>query len=240
MRGSAAAGFYGAAAALAEIPTFLFAALSRVLFPSVAKAGARNDEGLVARYASQGVRLALLVSVLGVAVIWATGGTALALVYKASAAVAAVPFAILMVASIGRTVRMTCTDVMMARGQRRLALAIVISMVLIEVLLLALVTPTFGLIGASASAAISALVAGTAACLVLRKLLGWRIVWTVVRSSIAAAIIGIGLWYAQPTRLWLIPAYLVGFLGYAVLLRVFREIDQDDLDSLQRVVAHPD
>jgi len=238
MRGSAAAGFYGAAAALAEIPTFLFAALSRVLFPSVAKAGAENDEDLVARYASQGVRLALLVTVLGVAVICATGGTALVLVYyKPSAAVAAVPFAILMVAAAGRTVRGTCTDVMMARGQRREALTIVIAMTIVEVVLLSVATPALGQIGAAASAAVAALAAGTAACLVLRELLGWRVVWTVLRASAAAAIVGAGLALLHPSRLWLIPAYVVAALAYALLLRLFGEIDQDDINSLRRAVA---
>jgi O-antigen/teichoic acid export membrane protein len=237
MRGSAAAGFYGAAAALAEIPTFLFAALSRVLFPSVAKAGAQDDEDLVARYASQGVRLALLVTVLGVAVIYATGGTALALVYKPSAAVAAVPFAILMVAAVGRTVRATCTDVMMARGQRRQALTIVIAMTIAEIVLLSLITPALGQIGAAASAAIAGLAAAVAACLVLRELLGWRVVWTVVRASVAAAIVGAGLALLHPSRLLLIPAYVVAALAYALLLRFFGEIDQDDMNSLRRAVA---
>lgn len=240
MRGSAAAGFYGAAAALAEIPTFLFAALSRVLFPSVAKAGAENDEGLVARYASQGVRLALLVTLLGVAVIYATGGTALALVYGAAGAVSAIPFTVLMVAAVGRTVRATCTDVMMARGQRRQALTIVVAMTIAEIVLLAAVVPALGQIGAAASAAIAALAAGTAACLVLRELLGWRIVWTVVRASLAAAIVGAGLALAHPSRLWLIPAYIVAALVYAVLLRFFGEIDRDDLASLRRAVASAD
>ena len=240
MRGSAAAGVYGAAAALAEIPAFLFAALSRVLFPSIAKAGAQKDEGLVARYALQGVRLALLVTVLGVAVIAATGGAALALVFKASAAVAAVPFTVLMVASVGRSVRATCTDVMMARGQRRQALTIVVSMTIAEVVLLAVVTPGFGAVGAAASAALAALAAGTAACLVLRGLLGWRVVWTVVRSSLAAAIVGIGLAFARPTHLWLIPAYVVAALVYAVLLRLMREIDEDDVNSLRGALASAD
>jgi O-antigen/teichoic acid export membrane protein len=237
MRGSAAAGFYGAAAALAEIPTFLFAALSRVLFPSVAKAGAENDEDLVARYASQGVRLALLVTVLGVAVIYATGGTALALVYGATAAVAAVPFTVLMVASVGRTVRATCTDVMMARGQRGEALTIVIAMTIAEIVLLAWATSAFGQIGAAASAAVAGLAAAIAACLVLRELLGWRVVWTVLRASIAAAIVGVGLALLHPSRLWLIPAYVVAALAYALLLRLFGEIDQDDINSLRRAVA---
>jgi O-antigen/teichoic acid export membrane protein len=240
-KGSAAAGLYGGAAALAEMTSFMFAALSRVLFPSVARAGARANHALVARYATQGVRLALLVCILGVGVIAATGGAALVFVYaRPEFAAAALPFTVLMVASTGRNVRATCSDVMMARGQRRQVLTIVISTTAAEIVLLAYVTPAFGQVGAAIAAALAALVAGAAAGWELRQLLGLRVIWTLLRASLAAAVVGLGLWVVHPTGAWLIPAYLVAAAPYVALLLVLREFDGDDITSLRRVVARAD
>lgn len=233
LRGSASAGLYGAATSLADIPLFLFAALSRVIFPSVARAGAESDERLVARYATQGVRLALLVTVLGVAVIAATGGAALALVYKAAFAAAAIPFTILMVASVGRNTLGTCTDVMMARGQRQLALTMVVAMTVAEVALLVVVTPAFGQVGAAVAAAVAALGAAAAAGWMLRRLLGWRVVWTLARCIVGGAVVWAGLILAHPTGLWLVPAYLGASLIYGVVLLFVQEIDASDIASIR-------
>ncbi|HEY5547987.1 MAG TPA: oligosaccharide flippase family protein [Coriobacteriia bacterium] len=233
LSGSTAAGLYGAAAALAETTSFLSAALSRVLFPSVARAGAEKSEALVARYTMQGVRMALLVTVLGVAVIAATGAEALTLVYTAAFAAAAVPFTLLMVASVGRNVRATCISVMMARGHRRQALAIVIVTTAAELALLAIVIPVFGQIGAAGVAAVAGLSAGAAAVWYLRELLGRRVLWTLVRASVAAAVVGVVLALVHPTGFWLFPAYAVACLAYALVLLLLREFDADDLASLR-------
>ncbi len=238
IRGSVSAGLYGAAAALTEIVTFLFAALSRTIFPSIARAGAEGDEALVARYARQGIRLALLVTMLGVAVIAATGREALTLVYyKAAYAAAAVPFTILMIASVGRNVRATSADIMLARGQRREALSIVFGLTIAEVVLLVVVTPAFGLVGAAVSAAVSALVAGAVACWRLRGLLGRRVVWTLGRSAAAAAVVGCGLALLHPDVVWLIPSYLAACAVYVGVLMLLREIDADDVASIRAALT---
>ena len=235
-RGSAAAGFYGGAAALAEIMSFLFAGLSRVLFPSVARAGAQGDETLVARYATQGVRLAVIVTVLGVAVIAATGGAALSLVDTPAFAAAAIPFTILMIAAVGRNVRATCNDVMMGRGHRRQALTIIVAATVADVALLAVITPAYGQTGAAVAAAVAAVGAGVAGVWALRGLFGWRIAWTLARTVGAGAVVGTLLALVRPVGLWLLPAYLVASVAYATLLLLLGELDDDDLASLRRVV----
>lgn len=237
LEGSVAAGLYSGAVVLAEIPTFLFGGLSRVLFPSVVSAGARKNEALVARYATQGIRLALLVTVLGIAVIAATGGAALVMVFTPEFAAAAVPFTILMVASVGRNVRAISTDVMMARGQRRQALLIVTGTTFLELALLAVLTTTHGQVGAAVAAAVAAIVAGAAGAWTLRSLLGIRVVWTILRAGLAAAIVGVGLALTHPTGLWLLPAYLVAGTVYILLLLLMREIDAHDIASIRAAVV---
>jgi len=234
LRGSAAAGLYGAAAVIAEIPLFLFAGLSRVLFPSVARAGAEKDETMVARYAMQGVRLSLLVTVLGVAVVAATGREALAFIYTAAFAAAAPALTVLMIAAVGRNVVSTSMSVLMARGQRRTALTIIIASTVFEIALLLIVTPAFGPIGAAWAAAAAALAGGLATTWSLRGLLSARVAWTVVRAAVAASVVGVALAFSNPSGLWLLPAYLLAALAYAALLLLMREIDSDDLRSLTR------
>lgn len=236
MRGASASGLFSSAEGLASITSFLFAGLNRVLFPSVARADAANDERLVARYVMQGVRLALLVTVLGVGVIWATGEQALTFVYSAAFAAAAPTFTILMVAAIGHNVRATCTDVMLARGQRRQALSIVSVSTVIEVGLLAAVTPVFGLTGAAWVAAAAASAAAFAGCWVLRSLVGWRVVWTLVRSATSALVTGGVLLLMNPHGVWLFPAYVAAVLIYGGVLALLGEFDADDRAALRAAV----
>lgn len=234
--GSATAGLYSSATVLAEIPDFLFAGLNRVLFPSIARAGAENDEPLVARYVTQGVRLALLVTVLGVAVIAATGRQALTFVYTPAFAAAAPTLTILMFAAVGHNIRSTCSEVMMARGQRKEALGIVGVLTVIQVVALAIVTPIYGRVGAACVAAAGALVGGGVSVWILRSLVGRRVLWTLARASVSAAAVGIALRFVQPAGLWLIPAYTAGAALYALLLFATREIDDDDKTSISNVL----
>jgi O-antigen/teichoic acid export membrane protein len=233
LAGSASAGLFGAAAALAEIPSFLFAGLSRALFPSVARADAANDQVAVSRFATQGVRLALLVTVLGVAVIAATGKAVLEFVFSAAFAGAALTFTVLMVATCGRLVYATCADVLMACGKRRRVLVIVGSSAAAQVALMLLVVPRYGPVGAAACAAIGATLAAVAAVLSTDALVGRRIVLTLVRSAAGAAVVGVGLAYVKPAHLWLVPAYCVAAVVYGGLLWLLGEIDGEDIGSIR-------
>ena len=231
--GSVSSGLFGAAAALAEIPTFLFAGLSRALFPSVARADAEKDEALISVYMTQSLRLALLVTVLGIAVIAATGEALLTFIYTAAFAGAAVPFAILMVASCGRNVRATCTDVMMARGRRKAVLTLLAASTVLEVVLLFIAVPRYGLVGAASAAAIAAVIAGIVGVYAVRQLVRPRVGLTLLRSIVAAAIVGAGLAMLAPSGVWLIPAYVAAALVYAALLIALQELDRADLDSIR-------
>jgi O-antigen/teichoic acid export membrane protein len=233
LAGSASAGLFGAAQALADIPAFLFAGLSRALFPSVARADADHDDELVSRFATQGLRLSLLVTILGVAVIAATGKAVLSFVFTDEFAAAALPFTILMVATCGRLVYATCADVLMACGQRRRVLAIVSASAVIQIALLIIAVPRFGLLGAAWTAAIGSGVAAVASLVSVRERVGGRIRLTLMRACAAAAVVGVALSYVRPTGLWLIPVYCVAAALYAGLLVVLGELDADDLESIR-------
>jgi O-antigen/teichoic acid export membrane protein len=228
-----AVGLYGSAAALAEMQAFLFAGLHRALFPSIARVHAEKDEHLASRYTTQAIRLAMFVGLLGIAVIAATGRQALGFVYSSVFATAAVPFALLMVAAGGQNIRATISEVLMARDRRALTLTIMSASVVFEIALLAVLTSRFGLIGAAGSAAVTGVLAAGVSMWVVRDLVGWRVVLTFVRCSVAALIVAVLLMLANPSPMWLLVAYPVATVVYGGILIALGEIDKSDLGSIR-------
>lgn len=235
--GGVVVGWYAAATVLAEVPVFLVLGLDRALFPSVAGAHAEGDHRLAARYATQGVRLAVLLTALGVAIAAGTGREVLELVYSKAYVGAYVPMVVLMVAALGRVVRSTCTEILMARHQRKPALWILGATVALEIVLLVVATPRFGLLGAASAAAFAALVGAGIETWVLRDMLGWRPNATLARSIAAAAVVGAGLAFASPPIPWLLVAYPLALLVYVGVLALLGEFDRDDLASVRTALG---
>lgn len=234
---AATVGLYGSAATLAEVPLFLFVGLNRALFPSIARVQAEGDTVMVARFARQGVRLAIMVTVLGVAVIAATGRQALTFVYSEEYAGVFVPLAILMVAACGRTVWSTCTDVLMVRNRRRTALGILGAAVLAELPLLWVLTRGYGSVGAATAVAITSVLAAVASGVALRDLLGARLLSTLLRSVVAAAAVGVVLHFVAPPPAALVLAYPVAGLVYAAFLWLLGEVEHDDIESIRHAIG---
>ena len=230
-------GVYASAALIAEVPTFLFLGLNRVLLPAVAGAAAEGDTEMVGHYASQGVRLAIMVTVLGTGLVAATGGQALELVYGHAFARALLPLAILMLAAMGRTVRSTCTEVLMALDRRRVALSLLGGTVVIEALLLVVLTGRYGLAGAAAAAAFSALIAAGAAALGLRDVIASRPLATLARCVVAATVVGGVLAVLSPSPIALVVVYPTAVAAYLGLLWLLREFDAEDLASLSKAIG---
>lgn len=225
-------GWYASASALAEIPTFLFEGLNRVLFPGVSQARADGDTRLVGRYALQGVRLATMVGVLGIAMMAATGKEALTFLYSSAYVGAYWALVVLMAAGLGRSLRATATEVLMARDQRAAAVTLLVVAIGIELVLLWALTGRFGLVGAASATAVAALIAGVSAVIALRDLYGFRPLFTFVRSAVAAAVVAAGVAWVGPSGWWLLVAYPVCAIAYVVLLGLMREIADEDISSV--------
>ena len=156
-----------------------------------------------------------MTTALAIALAASTGRQALTLLYSAKFLGAYVPLAILMVASMGRVVRTSCTEVLMAQGRRATSNAILVATVVLELALLWVLAARYGIAGAAVAAAASALVAGAWAALSLRDTLGARpILVTLVRCLLAAAVVGAALAWAKPAPAWLLVAYPVAVVAY--------------------------
>jgi O-antigen/teichoic acid export membrane protein len=236
-RPGALVGFYASATILAEVPVFLFLGLNRVIFPSVASARAAGEKSLADAYTTQAMRAALLVTVLALGFVAARGRQVIDLVYSSAYAAAYVPLVLLMAAALGRTVQATCTEVLMAENRRTTALTILVGSVVIEVALVAVLIPRFGLTGAASGAAIGGLAAAIACGVALRDAVGWRPLATLARALVAAALVSWPLALLAPRPLWL-PVALVGsVVAYLALLWVAREFSPDEVAAMRSMVA---
>jgi stage V sporulation protein B len=232
-----AVGLYGAAVAIRELPGMLFAGLHRTIFPSVSASHAENDERLVARYTTQAMRLTVMATVFGAALAASTGAQALTFVFSPLFAAGALPLAILMAGECGQNVRATGGEVLMAQGRRRTVLAVMTVGAALEIAMLALLTPRYGLVGAASAAAITAVAAGGAFVYVLRALVGWRIARTLVGSLAAAVVVGVLLAWWHPAVLWLPVAYVLAAVVYAGVLLAVREVGKDDVASVRAAMG---
>ncbi|RJQ53051.1 MAG: hypothetical protein C4521_09145 [Actinobacteria bacterium] len=229
-------GFYAAAGAFAEVPTFLFVGLHSVLFPSLAQVTAEGDSVQASRYSVQAMRLALVVTLFGVAVTVTTGRQLLSLVYSPSFAPAFVPLILLMLAAVSRTVARTCSEIMLARGRSRETIALFAGLVVIEGLLLLLLIPRLGMVGAALSALLASSVVALVSTLRLGELVGLRPFVTLARASAAA--LGAGILLAMlpiPDRA-LPVAYAIGGLAYVGILFGLQEAKREDVASVARAL----
>lgn len=234
---AALVGFYASANVLAEVPLFLFIGLNRALFPSVTSARERGDEALVASLTTQGVRLAIIVTVIAIALVTSVGRQLLVLVYSAPYVGAFTALVLLMVAALGRTLRATCSEVLMAEDRRRAALSVIAVTVVLEIVLVAVLTPRFSLGGAAAGTAVSALTAGVWAVWLLRAKVGLRPLTTLARCAVASAAVGGVLYWLAPVPRLAPVAVLVGGLVYLGLVAALGEFDSADVTSIRSAVG---
>lgn len=231
------AGHYAAATVLAEVPVFLFLGLNRVLFPSVVGARAAGDSGRGDAYAKAAVRTALIVTVMAVALVASAGRQAIEMVYSAAYLPAVLPLALLMVAGLGRTIQATGTEVLMAQGRRGVALGILAGTVIVEVGLVAWLTQRFGLPGAAAGAATSAICAALLIVFELRSSLGWAPLATLARAVVSASLVGGILALISPSPVAMLLVFPVAVAIYVGLLALLGEFSVGDIAAMREAIG---
>lgn len=230
-------GLYASATVLASVPVFLFLGLNRVIFPSVVEARAAGDVARADAYTTQAFRTALVVSVLAVALVAATGRQIIEVVYSPTYSEAFVPFVLLMVAGTGRTLQAVCTEVLMAQGRRGAALGILAGTVAAEVVAVAVLTELFALEGAAAGAALAALLAAALAALALRGSLGLAPLATFARCVLAGGVVGAVLAFADPPAAWIVLALPLAVAVYAGLLAALGEFGPEDRAAMRAAIG---
>lgn len=230
-------GWYASAAVLAEIPVFLFGGLSRVLFPSVARSLSEGDHALASRYATQAMRLGIIVTVMVAGLMAGAGRQVLELLYSADFAGAYVPLAVLTVASTGRVARSIGTSMMLVRDQRVLANVILAASLVAQLALLVVLAGRYGAIGAAVAATSGALLAGGSSAYAIRDLIGVRPLFTLARCGIAAALVAVGLQQFSYAPIFVLIALPVAALAYLVLITALREVGREDYLTIKTAIG---
>lgn len=231
--GTSDVGLYAAATILAEVPVFLFVGLNRVVLPEVARAHARGDIADRDQSALLGIRLAIIVSVMGVAVAVFGGRQLLEAVFSAPYAEVAVPLAWLMVAALGRTVMSTACEVLAACDRMRFSIWAMVLTGVAQVGAVVALATGFGLVGAAMGAALASILGAGVTVFALRDSVAGRPVKTLLKSAGAAALAAAPLALVHGSGVATVAVLLLSSLAYAVLLVVVREVGNDDLETLR-------
>lgn len=231
-------GYYTAAAAIAKIPYFLFAALPAVLLPTISNSTSANDKGLTAQYIRQSLRYTLMFIVPMALLISATSDEIVTLVYSSQYIAAGASLSILILGLAFLTVFLILASIAIGGGKPNIACAISLPLVAIDIVLSVFLVSRYGLPGAAWATTITAFAGMTAMALYVLKHFGALVnIASVIKVSVASVSIA-AVAFAVPEPYQLTPVLCVGLMiAYLFLLWAMREIDSSDLTTLRSLFS---
>jgi O-antigen/teichoic acid export membrane protein len=225
-------GYYSAAVKLAEAPRLVLLAFSFTLLPSLSQAIAARDTAQARHYLEQTIRLLAFVLLPIVALVTATAGPAIALVFPDQYAPAAPILTVLIVTYSIYTVYITLVTALLAENRPGRALAIPLVLLPLAGGAVWLGVTYLGLLGAALASLLSVSLAATVVIAYVYRTFGpraGRLGRSLLRIGLASVLVwGVARWWS-PAGLVLVPAY--GLLGalYLGLLLALGEVRRQDL-----------
>ena len=235
--GEADTGYYTAAATVAKVPYFIFGALASTLLPSISRAISGGDAELTGHYIRQSMRYMLLLLTPTVLIISATSGGLISLVYSADYAETARPLEILAFGLACLTVFFVLAHVVMGSGRPHVAFGLAAAMVAIDIVMNVLLVPRYGLTGAAWATTVTGLTGMIAASVyVLARFKTLVRSLCLLRIGLAAAAVYLIASYASLSPCILPLLYAGLFILYFGMLAVMREFDDNDVETLKRMI----
>jgi stage V sporulation protein B len=236
-------GYYSAAVILADAPRLILLAFSFTLLPSLSHAITAGDRPQARSYLRQVIRLLALAIVPIVAVVAPTAGSLAALVFGAAYRPAG-PFLSVLIMSYGAySVYITLVTALLAENRPRRALAIPLALLPVAAVAIWLGVRWLGPIGAAWASLLC--VGGAATIVAVYVLRRYRpavdpaLGRSLVRITLASAVVGALAWVWSPSGLWLAIGYvLLGGL-YLTLLLALRELRLQDLRQVATLLVRP-
>lgn len=223
-------GYYTAAQAIAKIPYMLFFGLSATVLPSISEALSRHDEATARETVATSIRLLLIVVVPLCVLVWPWAEEAVALLFGSAFAPGGQALRLLMISHSLLAFLFLLTTILNADNRPRLSLWITLAAVVIDVILVRILTPVYGMTGAAAA---------TVLALLLGVVIGGVVVWRRFKPTIsprfplrvvsAAALIGLAAHRLSVSGIVLIAAGLGLFFLYLLLLWAMGEYRLADL-----------
>jgi O-antigen/teichoic acid export membrane protein len=154
----AAAGIYSACQSVAMIPYFGMSSISQVIFPGLAKFHNENNEIEIRNTISSGLKHITMLVAPFCLIVAALSSQVMVLLFGKSYEDGAIPLRILMIAYMFLTIYMVMSSSLNAIGKTKQSIILSSLGVAITVFLCILLIPQHGLIGASLSVAVAAII----------------------------------------------------------------------------------
>ena len=235
---SAAAGLYGAAVKLAQIPQSILVALNFLIFPYIARATASSSGVEAAPYVRQALRVGLTLTAGPAVVLAVLAPGALALVFGPAYTAAAAALTLLAIGYVALALLTMATTILNGAGRPVTSLMISLGALAVLAVLARLWIPSHGLSGGAAASASGYALGLTAALAVLAQRFGLPIPGsTVARVAVACGVIVFASRLIGPLSI-LVSAPALGVL-YLLVLFVLREWRLDEVHTLLGSKALP-
>jgi O-antigen/teichoic acid export membrane protein len=232
------AGFYTAARSLATTPFFLSIALSRSMFPSIAKSVSENNPEVTRQYIHQGLRLLLLWIVPLVVIVSSTSYALVEFIYSVEYIPAGEPLSILIIGLGFFTVYLILTTIITAGGRPVIAMWINVIALCMDVGLNLYLIPRYDIkgaaIGTSTAMFTGVIIAGGYVLYRFKALISLMCVIRIILGVIPVWLITI---LTHVKGCWLIPWYIFLFGIYIVTLSLLQEIKGKELFHIREIIS---
>lgn len=233
-----AIGHYTAAQAVSRMLYFFFSTFGILLLPTVTDRIARRDSVGVRIYIKDALRYTLISLAPAVALISGTSGELMTLLYGLPYIDAARPLAILALGIACLSATLVLSTLLQAADSPRLPFLILTGLVILDVALLLILIPRYGLSGAASATAIAGMAGlGISGFAVYKR---FRVLMARM-SALRIALASTGVFVLSATvhvRPGFLPFYcLILLAGYVLALLAAREIRRQDVQFLTDLVG---
>ncbi|PJB30505.1 hypothetical protein CO110_00200 [Candidatus Desantisbacteria bacterium CG_4_9_14_3_um_filter_40_11] len=219
------AGFYTAAKSLAVTPFFISIALSRSIFPAIAKSVLENNHAMTRQYIRHSLKLLLVWMIPVVTIVSTTAREIVLLIYSTPYIPAAIPLSILIIGFGFFTVYLILTTIITAGDKPTISMWINIIILIIAVSINTCLIPRYGIIGASIGTSIAMIIGVIiSAVYVFIKFKALIQPISIVRILIATVPVYLLSLYIQVQGFWIIGWYGLLAIVYLSILILIREI----------------
>jgi stage V sporulation protein B len=231
---SVAAGIYGAAAKLAQIPYSVLVALNFLIFPLIARSTTQSDARETAVYIRQAIRLGIALSVGPAVVLAVLSDKAIPLVFGSGYGDAAPALAILAFGYVLFSLLTLNATIINSSGKPGISLAITGVTVALQATFAWELIPRYGVVGAAIASSLAYLVGAAAAMTYLVRKYPAVVPWASIARTGAAALVVMAMSrtpLGETSVLIAAPALGVIYLASLVALR---EWGKSDLQAVLR------
>jgi glycosyltransferase involved in cell wall biosynthesis/O-antigen/teichoic acid export membrane protein len=233
-----AAGYFRAASLVSQVPIELAAGFTWVLYAAYAAAYRAGDVARCRHYMTQASRLVITSAVAWGAIVAPTASHVSELIFGAQYRASGPSLAALSVGFSAGLIGLVLGPTLLIRGRSGLLLGISAGLVAVEVVLVALLAPRLGALGAGIASGASLALGGVVLMAFFAPELNFPLGSMLFRTLVPGAIVAlVAVFVPMPAPVWLLGWYPVLAMLFVALLWLFKAITPADLDAFREGLA---